>query len=48
MEWKEIFGVRYPRIVIEWKDIIGAGTFGTLDESRELQAPCQSTAFQSP
>ena len=43
MEWKEIFGVRYPRIVIEWKDIIGAGSFGTLGESRDLRCPAMVT-----
>jgi len=43
MEFVEIFGVRYPRVVIQWKDIIGAGSFGSLDESRELQCPAMVT-----
>ena len=43
MKYIELFGVRYPHIVIEWKDIIGAGSFGTPEETRELRCPAMVT-----
>jgi len=43
MKYIELFGVRYPHIVIEWKDIIGAGSFGTPEETRELGCPSMVT-----
>ena len=39
MQFVEVGNIRYPRVVIEWRDIIGAGGFGSLEESRELVCP---------
>jgi hypothetical protein len=43
MKCIELFGVRYPRIIIEWKDIIADSSFGTPEESRELFCPSMVT-----
>ena len=43
MQYIDLFGVRYPRIVIEWHDIIGAGSFGTPEETLDLRCPAMVT-----
>tara|TARA_R100001086_G_C11722179_1_gene227211 strand:- start:158 stop:469 length:312 start_codon:yes stop_codon:yes gene_type:complete len=43
MAFIEIGGCRYPRVIIKWKDIIGAGGFADLQESRELVCPSMVT-----
>ena len=43
MAFVEIGGGRYPRLTIKWKDIIGAGGFAGLEESRELVCPSMVT-----
>ena len=43
MDLIEVGGRRYPRVIIEWKDIIGAGGFGTVEESRDLVCPSMVT-----
>ena len=30
MEYAEVNGVRYPKVKITWRDIIGAGSFGVM------------------
>tara|TARA_R100001086_G_C11636476_1_gene203242 strand:- start:29 stop:331 length:303 start_codon:yes stop_codon:yes gene_type:complete len=39
MEYAEVNGVRYPKVKITWRDIIGAGSFGDADDFRELVCP---------
>ena len=43
MEYAEVSGVRYPKVKITWRDIIGAGSFGDPEESRELVCPVMVT-----
>ena len=43
MAFVEIGGCRYPRVTLKWRDIIGAGSFSDLQESRELVCPSMVT-----
>tara|TARA_R110002020_G_scaffold50172_2_gene142030 strand:+ start:326 stop:634 length:309 start_codon:yes stop_codon:yes gene_type:complete len=43
MAYIEINGVRYPKVKIVWRDIIGAGSFGDLQEFKELLCPVMVT-----
>ena len=39
MEYAEVQGIKYPKVTIVWRDIIGSGGFGDADDFRELGCP---------
>ena len=43
MAFIEVGGCRYPRVTLKWRDIIGAGGFSSLEESRALVCPSMIT-----